>query len=169
MPEVDRAGDGGPLKSGEEVLAGIVCIVVESIDEDRLLCGRRKNFVNEGERPFSFNTGVLAMESAVGVVGVSAGGGSVPEAGGVCASMVSIGDAERWNMWMSSSSSASDCSPSSELSPSSSNSGPPWCERTVPIPSVWRNVSSTQFREILCLLTGGADTRLGLESLTRSE
>ena len=79
--------------------------------------------------------GVFIVAATVGVACASVessflGSGGTSEAGG--------GGVAGWKRWLpkSSSSSAESDSPSSELSPSSANSGPPLVERTVPMPSV---------------------------------
>lgn len=82
-----------------------------------------------------------------------------------------MGGMYRWErLFMSSSSSWSELPSSSEESPPSSwYSGPPWCERTVPTPSVCDVKVSVRPEEDENELTGGAETRLGLERLTSSE
>jgi hypothetical protein len=73
---------------------------------------------------FEASTGVGRTGSGCAIAGAGAGGTYILSSG--------------VNSSSSSSSSPSPSSPSSELiPPSSSNSGPVWCERRVPIPSVY--------------------------------
>ncbi len=62
------------LKAGLDIEVGIVAVKVdESTEADRLLLGRLRNFlVNDGDGGFT-DTGVLTVDSGVGVVGDSAG------------------------------------------------------------------------------------------------
>ena len=130
----------GPLRLGDDDEAEIVAASVpESTDEDRLLWGFRSSFfgMNEGVDGCLSGAGAL-MFASVGVVGdstrgfavdASAEGFAVGGSAGISAGLGGVGGVYNLlsaNSESSSTSSSSELlSPSSELKPSSSNSGPP--------------------------------------------
>ena len=120
---------GVTSKLGVDVEAGIWGKPEESTEDDRLAVGRRRNlrWRNEGDEGGLPTTGVLTL-SGVGVVGDSVTSLTLAVAGSAGGGSGLRGEGGLYSLESASASSSSSSefeSPSSELRPSSSNSGPP--------------------------------------------
>lgn len=120
-------GDAGRLSSFS---------MVESIEAERLLPGRRRNLVNCDR--WDRGVGAATLTAGVAVVGVDIVSGGVDMSAEVGLRISGESCRGDWKSSLpnSSSSRAESESPSSELIPLSANAVPPTEERTVPIPSV---------------------------------